>query len=91
MPLRQGREPVGQAQVVQEPQCAGMDRVTAEVTQEVPVFLQDGDLHPGPGQQQSEDHPGGPAAHHTACGPLHLTAPFDVPEAMGTLSGGITP
>ncbi|GAA1278014.1 hypothetical protein GCM10009579_41670 [Streptomyces javensis] len=54
------------------------------------MFLQDGDLHPGPGEQQAEDHPGRPAAHHTACGPLHLMAPFDVPEAMGTLSGRVT-
>src|SRR5262249_50680421 len=63
-----GAEP----QLIQEPERAGMYSVAAEIAQEIPVLLQDRDLHAGPGQQQPEDHSGRPAAHHTACRPpLH--------------------
>lgn len=65
-PLRESGEPFGEADVVQQRQGGRVHGVAAEVAQEVAVFLQDGHLHPGPGQQQGQHHPGGPASHHTA-------------------------
>jgi len=34
------------------------------------VLFQDGNLDTRAGQQQGEDHPGRPAAHHATCCPL---------------------
>ena len=39
-----------------------MDRVAAEVTQEIGVFFQDQDLDPGARQQKPQHHAGGAAA-----------------------------
>jgi hypothetical protein len=39
-----------------------MDGVAAEVAKEVAVLLEDGGGHPGAGEKQAGDHPGGTAA-----------------------------
>ena len=64
--LRQRGEPLAEPQLVQQRQRGGVHGVAAEVAQEVGVLLQHGDLDAGPGQQQPQDHPGGPAADHEA-------------------------
>jgi hypothetical protein len=50
-----------------------MDGVTAEIAQEIAVFLQHGDGHPGPGQKQSEHHAGWTPADHAARCVVHVT------------------
>src|SRR5439155_13149228 len=66
--VRQFQELGQQAQLVQDLQRRRVDGVAAEVAEEVGVLLQDGDVDPGPGQQQPEDHAGGPAADDAARG-----------------------
>jgi len=51
----------GQPELVEQPQGRGMQRVAAEVAQEVGVLLEHQHLDPGPGQQQPEHGPGRPA------------------------------
>jgi hypothetical protein len=74
-PPRQRREPRPQPQLIQEPERAGVHRVTPEVTQEVSVLVQDGNLDTRPGQQQGQNHSGRPAAHHATRCPLRHRPP----------------
>ena len=49
-----------QAEFVQHLHGGRMDRVAAEVAQEVRVFFEHDDVDAGTGQQQAKDHPAGP-------------------------------
>ncbi len=69
--LRQLGEPFGEADVLQQRQGAGVHGVTAEVAQEVAVFLQHRHVHAGAGEQQRQDHSGRAASHHAAGRTLH--------------------
>jgi hypothetical protein len=64
--VRQPQERLEQAELVDHLERGGVDRVAAEVAQEVGVLLEDQDLDAGPGQQEAEHHPGRPAAHDAA-------------------------
>ena len=64
--VRHRREPVGEAQLVEQREGGRVDGVAAKIAQEVGVLLQHGDLDPGTGHQQAEDHPGGTTADDEA-------------------------
>ena len=66
--MRQLEEFVEQAEFVHHVQGRGMDRVAAEVAQEVTVLFQHHDLDPRARQQEAQHHAGGPAAHDAALG-----------------------
>ena len=64
--VRPRQEVVEQAQLVHHLQGRGVDRVAAEIAQEIAVLLQHQHLHPGPRQQKAEHHPGRAAAGDAA-------------------------
>ena len=64
--VRQRQERLEQAELVHDLERGGMDRIAAEVAQEVGVLLEHDDLHARPRQQQAEHHPGRPAARDAA-------------------------
>ncbi len=55
--VREPQELVEQPELVQHLERRRMDRVTAEVPQEVRVLLEHHDRHPGARQQEPEHHP----------------------------------
>ena len=73
--VRQLGEPIGQTQLVEQLQRRRMNRVAAEVTQEVGVLLQHGDLDARPCEQEAQHHARGPAADDDAAGALAHRAP----------------
>ena len=64
--VRQPQERLEQAELVDHLERRGVDRVAAEVAQEVGVLLEDQDVDAGPRQQEAEHHPGRPAADDAA-------------------------
>ena len=56
LPVRQLGEPVAEAELVEQPQRAGMNGVTAKVAKEIGVLLHDGDVHARAGEQQAQHH-----------------------------------
>ncbi len=68
--MRQGGEPLREAEVVEEPQGRRMNGVASEVATEIGVLFQHGDVYPGTGQQQPQHHSGGTAADDRARGCL---------------------
>ncbi|GAA0708926.1 hypothetical protein GCM10009105_08910 [Dokdonella soli] len=56
-----------------------MNRVTAEIAQEIGVFLQDQDLHPTARELQTEHHAGRAAADDTATNRQFLLCIFQGP------------
>ena len=66
--LQQRPEPVEQPELAEHLQRRGVDRVAAEVAQEVAVLLQHHDVDTGPCQQVAEHHPGRSATRDDAAG-----------------------
>ena len=60
--MRPFEEFVEQPELAQQLERRGMDRVAAEIAEEVGVLLEHLDLAPGAREQQAGHHPGGPAA-----------------------------
>ena len=56
-----------QAQLVQDLQGRGVDRVAPEIPEKIAMLLEYDDVDARPRQQESEDHPRGAAAHNAAC------------------------
>jgi hypothetical protein len=69
--LIQPRELVAQPQLVEQRQGGRVNRVAAEVPQEVTVLLDHRHPQPRPGQQQPEHRPRRPAPRDHAVDPLH--------------------
>ena len=59
--VRQLEERLEQAKLVHHLQRRGVDRVAAEIAQEVRVLLQNDDIDAGAREQKAEHHAGGPA------------------------------
>jgi hypothetical protein len=57
-PQRQPGELRAQPELVEHGERGRVDRVAAEVAEEVAVLLQDDDLHPGPSEEQPQDGTG---------------------------------
>ena len=70
--VRELGEPVTEAQLVEQPQRAGVDGVAAKVAKEVGVLLHHRHIHAGAGEQQTEHHSGRAAAGDDAAGSLRL-------------------
>ena len=70
--MRQPEEFIEEAEFVHQLQGRRVDRVAAEVAEEVGVLLQDDDPHAGAGEQEPEHHPRRPAADDAALGPERL-------------------
>src|SRR5688572_1913565 len=66
--MRSFEQLVEQAELVQHFERRRVDRVTAKVAQKIGVLLEHDDVHAGAGEEQSEHHTGGPAAHDAAVG-----------------------
>ena len=66
--MRQLQELVEQAQFVHELERRGMNRVAAEIAEEIGVLLQHHDTNARARQQESEHHSGGTAAGDAALG-----------------------
>ena len=64
--LRQGGEALAQPEFVEQVQGRDVHGVTPEVAEEVAVLLQDGDRHPRSGEQQTQEHAGGPTSDDRA-------------------------
>jgi hypothetical protein len=64
--VRQAEEPLEHAQLVHDLEGRGVNRVAAEVAQEVGVLLEHDDVGPGTRQQQPERHSGRAAARDAA-------------------------
>jgi hypothetical protein len=60
--VRQLEKLIEQAKLVHDLERRGMDRVAAEVAEEVGVLLQHHDIDAGASEQKPEHHPGRPAA-----------------------------
>src|SRR5690606_25118416 len=60
--VREREDALGEADLVQQIERSGVERVAAEAAVEVGVFFEDGDRHAAPGEQEGEHHPGRPAA-----------------------------
>jgi hypothetical protein len=67
--VRQAEERLEDTELVQNLQRRRVDRVAAEVAQEVGMLLEDDDVCPRARQEQAEHHPGGTAARHDAPDP----------------------
>src|SRR5215216_1969 len=55
-------KPLGQTQLGEDLERRGVNRVAAEITEEVPVLLQDEHIQPCPGEQQAKHGAGRPTA-----------------------------
>ena len=64
--MRAPQKIIEDAELVHDFERRGVNRVAAEVAQEVGVLFEDQDVDAGPGQQKSKHHPGGPAADDAA-------------------------
>ena len=64
--VREPQETFQQAELVHDLECRRVDRVAAEVAQEVSVLLEHQDCEPGAGQQQAEHHAGRPTSGDAA-------------------------
>jgi hypothetical protein len=67
--MRMHQELVEQSKLVHHFEGGGMDRVAAEVAQEVRVLLQDHDMDAHARQQEAEHHAGRPTANDAALRP----------------------
>jgi hypothetical protein len=75
-PMRYRGEAITENELVEQRQGAGMHGVPTEITQEIGMLLQHGDIHTRPGQQQAQHHPCRPAADdHTPGGHGYMVAP----------------
>ncbi len=72
--MRSFKEAVEQAELVHHFEGRGMNRIAAEVAQEIRVLLQHHDVDAGASEQQAEHHPGRPAASDAAAGTEHFLA-----------------
>ena len=67
--MRPFEELIEQAELVHDLERRGMDRVAAEVAQEIGVLLEHHHLHAGAGEQIAQHHAGGPSSGDAApCG-----------------------
>lgn len=64
--VRKLQQIIQQLELMHHLQCRGMDRVPAEVAEEIGVLLEHDDRHSGAGQHQAEHHPGRPTADDAA-------------------------
>ena len=64
--MRQLQELVDQAELEHQFERRRMNRVAAEIAEEIGVLLQHHDMNAGARQQKSEHHPGGAAAGDAA-------------------------
>ena len=62
--LGEGAEALGEAQLVHQVEGGGVDRVAAEVAEEIRVLLQHGDVDARAGEEQSGHHPGRQVERH---------------------------
>jgi hypothetical protein len=90
--VRAAQELVEQAQLVHHAQRRWVDRVAAEITQEVGVLLEHDNVHAGPGEQETHHHAGRTAAgdHAIAFHPVHGTIPGGLPPTAqaGSIRAG---
>jgi hypothetical protein len=61
----QVQETLDQSKLMHDLEGRGMDRIATKITQEIRVFFQNKHLDTGPGQEQTQHHPGGTAADNT--------------------------
>jgi hypothetical protein len=66
------QEPVQEPELVHDLERRGVDRIAAEVAQEVRVLFQHEHADPGAAQQQAQHHAGRPSAGDTALHPLRI-------------------
>ncbi len=83
------QEFVEQAQLAHQLEGGRVDRVAAEIAQEIAVLLQHDDIDAGARQQEAEHHPGRPAAGDAALGGDRLRGhvghtPAAPPSARGS-------
>src|SRR4029077_4069894 len=64
--MRQLEKFLEQAEFMHDLERRWMNRVAAEIAQEVGVLLQCRDIDAGSREEKSQHHPGGPAAHNAA-------------------------
>ncbi len=66
--MRKLQEPVEEPQFIHELERRGMNRVAAEIAEEIRVLLQHNDMNSRPREQESEHHASGAAAGDAARG-----------------------
>ena len=64
--MRQLQQIIEAAELVHQLEGRGMDRVAAEIAEEIGVLFQHHDIDAGARQQQPGHHPGRPTARHAA-------------------------
>src|SRR4029077_3786934 len=64
--MRPAQELIENSKLVHQFQGRGMNRVSAKVTQEIRVLLQDHNIHTSTREQEPRNHPRRSPAHHTA-------------------------
>ena len=60
---------VEQPQLAHDLECRGVDRIPAEVAQEIGVLFENENRDPGPGEQEAEHHTGGAARRRCSSEP----------------------
>src|SRR5215472_18861864 len=86
------QEFVEKPQFVHYFECRGVDRIAAEITQEIGMFLEDENRNPSPCQQKSQHHAGGAATRDAAAdrnlGRIHRSPPGPAPPTPPERSDG---